>query len=79
MRQAIGQLKSRDRIRRWHHDILLIAKVAEGEIFILKTMPDVEEEEKWRVWVDENFVHILSPNIYWSASEALKSFDYIST
>jgi microsomal prostaglandin-E synthase 2 len=40
---------------------------------------DAEEEEKWRRWVDEHLVHILSPNIYRSASEALESFDYITT
>jgi microsomal prostaglandin-E synthase 2 len=40
---------------------------------------NAEEEEKWRRWVDEHLVHILSPNIYRSASEALESFDYITT
>lgn len=40
---------------------------------------DAEEEEKWRRWVDEHLVHVLSPNIYRSASEALESFDYITT
>eukprot|EP00249_Psilotum_nudum_P009819 c22174_g1_i1 orf=300-1295(+) len=38
-----------------------------------------EEEEKWRRWVDEHLVHVLSPNIYRSPSEALQSFDYITT
>uniref|UniRef100_J3LW66 Prostaglandin E synthase 2 n=1 Tax=Oryza brachyantha TaxID=4533 RepID=J3LW66_ORYBR len=37
-----------------------------------------EEEEKWRRWVDEHLVHVLSPNIYRTTSEALESFDYIS-
>ncbi|KAH9306602.1 hypothetical protein KI387_011006 [Taxus chinensis] len=40
---------------------------------------DTEEDEKWRRWVDEHLVHVLSPNIYRSASEALESFDYITT
>lgn len=40
---------------------------------------DAEEEEKWRRWVDEHLVHVLSPNIYRSVSEALESFDYITT
>ncbi|GLJ08963.1 hypothetical protein SUGI_0099350 [Cryptomeria japonica] len=40
---------------------------------------DTEEEEKWRRWVDEHLVHVLSPNIYRSVSEALESFDYITT
>ncbi|KAG2589509.1 prostaglandin E synthase 2-like [Panicum virgatum] len=37
-----------------------------------------EEEAKWRRWVDEHLVHMLSPNIYRTTSEALESFDYIS-
>ncbi|KAH7521036.1 hypothetical protein ACOSP7_011166 [Xanthoceras sorbifolium] len=41
--------------------------------------PKSEEEEKWRGWVDNHLVHVLSPNIYRSASEALESFDYITT
>ncbi|KAL2512836.1 Glutathione S-transferase family protein [Abeliophyllum distichum] len=38
-----------------------------------------DEENKWRGWVDNHLVHILSPNIYRSASEALESFDYITS
>ncbi|GAQ83873.1 Glutathione S-transferase family protein [Klebsormidium nitens] len=37
------------------------------------------EEEKWRSWVDDYFVHLLSPNIYRTPSEALEAFDYITT
>lgn len=37
------------------------------------------EEKKWREWVDNHLVHVLSPNIYRSTSEALESFDYITT
>ncbi|PIN12481.1 Glutathione S-transferase-related protein [Handroanthus impetiginosus] len=37
------------------------------------------EEKKWRDWVDNHLVHILSPNIYRSTSEALESFDYITS
>ncbi|CAA3020435.1 prostaglandin E synthase 2 [Olea europaea subsp. europaea] len=48
-----------------------------------KIHPDVQlegdEEKKWRGWVDNHLVHILSPNIYRSTSEALESFDYITT
>ncbi|KAI9201080.1 hypothetical protein LWI28_017716 [Acer negundo] len=40
---------------------------------------DSEEERKWRGWVDNHLVHVLSPNIYRSPSEALESFDYITT
>lgn len=38
-----------------------------------------EEETKWLGWVDGHLVHVLSPNIYRSASEALESFDYITS
>ncbi|KAL2457816.1 Glutathione S-transferase family protein [Forsythia ovata] len=48
-----------------------------------KIHPDVQleddEENKWRGWVDNHLVHILSPNIYRSTSEALESFDYITS
>ncbi|KAK1441041.1 hypothetical protein QVD17_06877 [Tagetes erecta] len=37
------------------------------------------ETQKWRRWVDDHLVHVLSPNIYRSPSEALESFDYITS
>ncbi|MED6106384.1 hypothetical protein PIB30_004157 [Stylosanthes scabra] len=40
---------------------------------------DADEEKKWREWVDNHLVHVLSPNIYRSVSEALESFEYITT
>ncbi|XP_062021620.1 uncharacterized protein LOC133738176 [Rosa rugosa] len=40
---------------------------------------DSEEENKWRQWVDDHLVHVLSPNIYRTPSEALESFDYITS
>ncbi|KAI4339942.1 hypothetical protein MLD38_024825 [Melastoma candidum] len=40
---------------------------------------DDVEEKKWRGWVDNHLVHVLSPNIYRNPSEALESFDYITT
>lgn len=38
-----------------------------------------EEEKKWRRWVDNHLVHVLSPNIYRNPSEAIESFDYITS
>ncbi|ONI09347.1 hypothetical protein PRUPE_5G233700 [Prunus persica] len=38
-----------------------------------------DEEKKWRQWVDNHLVHMLSPNIYRNTSEALESFDYITS
>ncbi|XWS14437.1 hypothetical protein CRYUN_Cryun35bG0009400 [Craigia yunnanensis] len=43
------------------------------------SIPDGDEEKKWREWVDNHLVHVLSPNIYRTTSEALESFDYITT
>ncbi|KAL7589687.1 uncharacterized protein LOC111917703 [Lactuca sativa] len=40
---------------------------------------DDEEEKKWRRWVDDHLVHMLSPNIYRNTSEALESFNYITS
>ncbi|KAF3796492.1 Prostaglandin E synthase 2 [Nymphaea thermarum] len=36
------------------------------------------EENKWRRWVDDHLVHVLSPNIYRNTSEALEAFNYIT-
>ena len=33
----------------------------------------------WYRWVDNHLVHMLSPNIYRNTSEALESFDYITS
>lgn len=35
------------------------------------------EEIKWRKWVDDWLVHLISPNVYRTPGEALASFDYI--
>uniref|UniRef100_A0A2K6V626 Prostaglandin E synthase 2 n=1 Tax=Saimiri boliviensis boliviensis TaxID=39432 RepID=A0A2K6V626_SAIBB len=34
------------------------------------------EEMKWRQWVDDWLVHLISPNVYCTPTEALASFDY---
>ncbi|XP_078502742.1 prostaglandin E synthase 2 [Lissotriton helveticus] len=36
-----------------------------------------KEEMKWRRWVDDRLVHLISPNVYRTPGEALASFDYI--
>ncbi|KAG7023326.1 Prostaglandin E synthase 2 [Cucurbita argyrosperma subsp. argyrosperma] len=43
------------------------------------SVPEDDEETKWRRWVDSHLVHVLSPNIYRNTSEALESFDYITS
>ncbi|KFM64768.1 Prostaglandin E synthase 2, partial [Stegodyphus mimosarum] len=35
-------------------------------------------EKEWRKWADDEFVHILSPNIYRTYDEALQAFNYFS-
>ena len=41
-----------------------------------KIDPPLAEERRWRRWVDDHFVHVLSPNIYRTYDESLKSFNY---
>merc|ERR1712080_565248 len=38
----------------------------------------LREETKWRKWVDETFVHTLSPNIYRTMKESLQAMEYIT-
>ncbi|XP_062027888.1 uncharacterized protein LOC133743850 [Rosa rugosa] len=45
----------------------------------VSTSEEDDEEKKWRKWVDNHLVHMLSPNIYRNTSEALESFDYITS
>ncbi|GAA0171221.1 reductase [Lithospermum erythrorhizon] len=42
------------------------------------SLKEDDEEKKWRGWVDNHLVHILSPNIYRNPTEALESFEYIT-
>jgi microsomal prostaglandin-E synthase 2 len=37
-----------------------------------------EKEAKWMAWVDDRFVHVVTPNIYRTWQEAFNSFDYIT-
>lgn len=36
------------------------------------------EERKWREWVDHHFVHLISPNVYRTTDEALKTFEWFA-
>jgi microsomal prostaglandin-E synthase 2 len=38
-----------------------------------------EEDVKWVNWVDDHLIHLLPPNIYRTPSEAMQSFEYITT
>ena len=37
-----------------------------------------EEEERWRRWVDNRFVRVITVNIYRNARESFQTFDYIA-
>jgi microsomal prostaglandin-E synthase 2 len=39
---------------------------------------DAEEEKKWRTWVYDRLVHVLTPNLYRSFGESWRSFDYLT-
>ncbi|KAK6194700.1 hypothetical protein SNE40_000283 [Patella caerulea] len=44
-----------------------------------KTTPDARKSERtWRFWADDHLVHMLSPNVYRTPSEALATFRYFS-
>jgi microsomal prostaglandin-E synthase 2 len=63
------------------NDSTNIISTLDGKIYgkDKKPLETNTEEEKWRKWVDDYFVHLLSPNIYRTPSEALEAFDYITT
>jgi microsomal prostaglandin-E synthase 2 len=39
------------------------------ELDVQKRKQDVAQERKWRQWVDNTFVHTLSPNVYRTPQE----------
>lgn len=39
-----------------------------------RTKDDIVAERKWRKWVDDTLVHMLSPNVYRTPSESLAAF-----
>ena len=53
-----------------------LMELTDVNIYIVAVL--CREERKWRKWVDNTFVHTLSPNIYRTASEALQAFEYFT-
>lgn len=49
-----------------------------GEREAAPAAPAGDDEAKWRRWVDDRFVRVVTCNIYRSASEAWQTFDYIT-
>nr|XP_045626306.1 prostaglandin E synthase 2-like isoform X2 [Procambarus clarkii] len=43
-----------------------------------RSQEDIVEERKWRKWVDDVFVHVLSPNVYRTPKEAFQAFEWFS-
>ncbi|XP_060065174.1 prostaglandin E synthase 2-like [Ylistrum balloti] len=43
-----------------------------------RTTEQQMEERTWRTWTDKTLVHMLSPNVYRTPSEALQAFRYFS-
>ncbi|EFA00341.1 prostaglandin E synthase 2 [Tribolium castaneum] len=43
-----------------------------------KISREINEERQWRKWVDEVFVHVLSPNVYRTREEAFEAFNWFS-
>lgn len=54
---------------------LMLSEAETALTYPEKTMQ--KEEMKWRQWADDWLVHLISPNVYRTTSEALASFDYI--
>ena len=43
-----------------------------------RTKEDIVNERKWRRWADDSLVHMLSPNVYRTPSEALQAFRWFN-
>ncbi|GFS96285.1 prostaglandin E synthase 2 [Nephila pilipes] len=49
-----------------------------GDNYKHKNDDYLKKERQWRKWADNEFVHVLSPNIYRTFDEALQAFNYFS-
>jgi len=49
-----------------------------NETKVNRTKEDIVEERRWRKWVDDVLVHMLSPNVYRTPTEALDAFKWFS-
>jgi microsomal prostaglandin-E synthase 2 len=43
-----------------------------------QSIEETESERKWREWVDNKFIHVLSPNIYSTIRQSLNTFRWFS-
>ncbi|GIY09819.1 prostaglandin E synthase 2 [Caerostris extrusa] len=49
-----------------------------GDNYEKNTETYLKKERQWRKWADNEFVHLISPNIYRTYDEALQAFNYFS-
>ncbi|KAL3073989.1 hypothetical protein niasHT_039543 [Heterodera trifolii] len=50
-----------------------------GDVALTQTQVQLAREEReWRQWVDNTFIHLISPNIYRDIPEALNTFDWFA-
>ena len=59
-------------------DVLNKYSLMFGTDAVGRTMDELNDEKKWRRWADKVLVHILSPNVYRTPSEALQAFRWFS-
>ena len=50
--------------------------VSSFRIMILQSF--LRDERKWRKWVDDVLVHVLSPNVYRTMDESFQAFEWFS-
>ena len=43
-----------------------------------RSLEENQLERQWREWVDNKFIHVLSPNIYWTLRQSLDTFRWFS-
>ncbi|XP_063604436.1 prostaglandin E synthase 2-like [Penaeus indicus] len=43
-----------------------------------RSKDDIVDERKWRKWVDDVLVHVLSPNVYRTPQESFQAFEWFS-
>jgi len=48
--------------------------MCEDSIKSQEQLQNAREEREWREWVDEHFIHLISPNVYRSWEESLETF-----
>ncbi|KAK5968376.1 Prostaglandin E synthase 2 [Trichostrongylus colubriformis] len=61
-----------------------LVKICPNKYFIMNEdlkaadLASEREERKWREWVDDHFIHLISPNIYRNLAESFETFEWFS-